>query len=233
MIKELWQTIGYFFNLTFVPDVLWAVLPLFIATILILIYFRIYDYESSGWNTHLSNSFILLFTSMNLLRVIYGINNMGFQNYLDYSDKFIATIFLMLIGSVIVRLNFTHLLPEKYARYLSSPLTVNLIAYGIILLVYSDKNLGILTFFSLLILLIFFGIFFELMILPIKKIKEYLEKEKKKERLKDAKEAVFQIEELKNQLKEREKELKKIKLKEAEDKKKEGIILKKIYRRIK
>ncbi len=233
MIKEFWDLVTYFANLTFEPEVFWTVAQLIVATVIVLVYMEIYKDEDLGWNTYLSNSLVLLFMSMTLLRYIYGINGMGFQNYLDYSDKFLATIFLMLVGSLMVRLNFSHLLPEKIAKYMSSVLSVNLIVYAIVLFVQSNKSFSWMIFSSLLFIIVFLGVLFSLVKVPIKKLRVYLQKEKKKERMHNAKEAVFEIEELKNTLKLRERELKQIKLKEAEAKKHEGEILKKILKKVK
>jgi hypothetical protein len=233
MIKELLENLNYFFDLTFMPKVLWEVLPLAGATVLVLLYSEIYKEEHGGWGSRLSNSLVLLFVSMGLLRYIYGINELGFQNYLDFSDKFIATMLLLLVSSLMIRINFAHLLPDKIAKYLGSTLSVNLLAYVVILFVYSEYSFSWIGIFALFIILTGLGTMFTLAKFPIKRMREYIEKEKKDERIKDAKEAVFEIQELKEEVKKREEELKKVKIKKAEEEKKEGIKLKKIYRKAK
>ena len=67
--------------------------------------------------------------------------------------------------------------------------------------------------------------------IPIKKIGDSLKRQKEKERIKNAKEAKFEIGELKKELEYREKELKEIELKKLEKEKKQAIKLKKILKK--
>jgi len=217
MITNLYETIVYLLILTFSGDVLWNVVPLAIATILVLFYFERHKGEKPGWSSYLSNSLVLLFVSMALLRYIYGIADGGAANFIDYSGKSIASVILLLIGMIVLRFNFEHIMPERFTKFISSTITTNLVAYGIILYVYSDLKSDFYLFAGLIIIIVILGIIFQLAKMPLRKLFVIVEKEKKKERLKDAKEEGYQIEELKKEVKEREKVLKKVKLKSVKE----------------
>jgi len=230
MVMKIFEYFVYFINLSFTPEVLWNIAPLFIATILIIIYFEIYHKESYARSSYLSNSLILLFVSMSLFRYLFSINNGGYVNLIEYPAKSLTTIFLLFIGVGLTKFNFEHILPEKFSQYISSPLTINFLAYGVILFVFASIKFNFLAIISLIFLVLLLIVIFNLTKFPIKKLRKSIEKEKEKERLKNTKEAVFEIKELKQELKSRDSELKQIKLKTAEKEKKEGIKLKKIIR---
>jgi len=231
MIEQLYETIVYFLNITVTTEALWAVIPLLLSTILIIVYFGLYREERPDWNTHFSNSFVLIFISIGLLRYVYEINNGGAFNFVNLWAKTIACLTPLAIGLILIKFNMGHIMPMKWATYLSSPITVNLFAYAIVLLVYSNKELSWISALSLLIIILIFMGILVLIKLPTKKVGEYLKKEKEKERIRNAKEAAFQIQELKNELEYRETELKKMELKELEKEKKQAMKLKKIVKK--
>ncbi len=212
------------------PEVVWSILPLIVATILIVSYFQKYRDERLGWNGYLTTSLVLLFVSVDLFRYIYGIEGNGAINFIDYQAKSIATIFLFLIGFLILRFNFEHILPERLAGYLSSPIVINVIAFGIILFVHSEKAFSWSIVIADIIIIIILSLFFNSLKIPTRKVFNYVEKEKKRDRIRDVKEEKFQIDELKRELKERERILKKVELKKAEDEKREGMNLKRIIK---
>ncbi|GAI40863.1 unnamed protein product, partial [marine sediment metagenome] len=182
-------------------------------------------------SSYLSNSLVLLFVSMSLFRYLFSINQGGYFNLVEYPAKSIATILLLFIGVGLTKFNFEHILPERFSKYLSSPLTINLSALGIILFVYSSIKFNFFATISLILLILFLITIFNLIKFPIRKLRKSIEKEKKQERFKNTKEAVYEIDELKRELKARDKELKQIKLKQAETQKTEGIKLKKIIKK--
>ena len=228
---SLTQTISYFWDLTFNPEVLWIIIPLIFATVIILAYFERYKEERAGWNTYLSNSLVLLFVSIALLRYIYTINGIGFFNFIESFHKTIATAILLLVGLILLKFNFSHVLPERFEIYISSVLTLNIATYAIVLFVNSKFPPSLNELFALLIIVISFSIILNLAKLPLNKLFEYIKKEKKKEQVKDIKESKYQIKELEGDLKSRVKGLKKEKLKELEETKKEAVKLKKMIKK--
>lgn len=220
VINEIISLMWYFLQLTFQGEILWAVLPLAIATIIIVFYLGIYQ-EELGWNSYLSNSLVLMFVSLNLFRYLYFLNGEKLANVIDSPVKFALTAFIFVIGWILVKYNFSHVLPERIARHLSSPLAINLIAYAVILFVYSDIGEGWIVFLSLFLMILLMFAFLTLLRIPLKRLKIYLEREKRKERIHDIKEAKYEVKELKEELKRRGKELKRIKNKEIKEEEKQ------------
>jgi len=232
MIQQLYERIIDFVLITFTTEAFWTIMPLAIATLLIIIYFGIYRDEKPDWNTHFSNSFVLLFVSIALFRHIYGINNAGEFNFVNYWGKTIAAIFLLGIGMFMVRFNFEHLLPMKIAAYLNSPLTVNIFAYAVLLFVYSPLKFNWISIFALMIIMFVLFLLLVAVKIPLARMAKYMQKEKELERIKSTKEAVFEIKEMKERLKEREKELERIKLNELEKERKSTVRLEKIIKKL-
>lgn len=211
-------------------QVIWNVLPLILATLVMVVYFQKYREERSGWNDYVANSLVLLFVAVNLFRHIYYLDIPGAYNFIDYSSKSIAVIFVLLIGMIIVRFNFEHILPEKISRYISSPLTVNLIAFIIILYVQASIKNSWHAFVSLLIIYLILTSILNLIKIPIRKFFEYMQKLKSKEEIEDVKQRKFEIEEMEKQLKDKKNILEKSILKKAENEKKQSIKIKKIIK---
>lgn len=228
---EIYESTSYFIGLTMETEVLFNVIPLLIAAVIILVYYERYSDEARGWSSYLSNSLVLLFVSVALFRSLYFLNDRGFQNYIDYPYKTISIVLLLLIGINLLKFNFEHLLPEKFARYLNSPLTVHLGAYAVILLVYARLETIFVPLISLIMYILILSILLNAIKPLLKRFFTYVEKEKQKDQLKDAKESIFKISELKKELNFREKKQIKMKLKRVEEKKKEAIKVKKILRK--
>tara|TARA_Y100000310_G_C20614546_1_gene779918 strand:+ start:594 stop:1295 length:702 start_codon:yes stop_codon:yes gene_type:complete len=231
VITEILKSIGYFLGLTFRTDVLWNVVPLIFATILVIFYFERYKDERPGWSAYLTNTLVLIFVSMALFRHIHGLSVDGFYNFVDYPDKTIVTAFVLLVGGLLMKFNFEHILPEKYTGYISSPLTINLMAYAAILFVFSSVKMSWIVFFALVLIVLLLSAILILIKIPLKKLIKLIKKEKKKERMKSLKEERHQIKELKGQLRYMEKEKKAIELRQLNEQKKEAIKLKKVIKK--
>ncbi|MEK6898541.1 MAG: hypothetical protein AABW79_00410 [Nanoarchaeota archaeon] len=232
MVNEITSLIIYFIKLSFTPEVLWEIVPLFFATIIILSYFEKYKHERENWGAYLSNSLVLFFVSLGLFRYIYGIGIGGFDNFITYSGKSIAAIFVLFIGWAILKFNFNHILPEKFAKHLSSVLTLHLFAYAIILFVHSNLGVGLGVVVALLFIIVVISIVLNIIKIPLKMFFAYAEKIKEKERIGYIKEEEFEIKEMEKKLKELRTELKKVELKKAEKEKKEAMRIKKEIKKI-
>ena len=230
MLIQINEVIIYFLTLTIKTELLWSIIPLLIATILMIIYFEVYKSEHAEWSAYLANSLILLFISISLFRYIYNLDAGGAHNFIDYWQKTSATTLILLIGGILLRFNFAHVLPERLAKQLSSPITINIFAYIVILFIYSNIPINFIFIISLILLYIILYLVFFYLKFPIKGFSGYMEKEKKKERIKNVKEAVYQADELKRELNYRSKELKNIQQKEIEEKEKETSKIKKILK---
>ncbi|MBR9702244.1 hypothetical protein GOV13_04980 [Candidatus Pacearchaeota archaeon] len=246
MVVEIFQNIGYFLHLTVTTELLWIVFPLAVATIVMLVYFERYKEERPGWNTYVANSLVLLFVSVILFKYIYSINGAGLNNFVTFLSKFIVSLFILLGGVIILSLNFEHYLPEKIAMYLSSPLTLNMVAYIAILYVYSElDSSGFVILLSLLILFVLLVSVWHILRIPLKKLFVHLKRMKEKEKLDKILGEKVEIRKKKKELKKEERKIKKEKkevkkvekkteeenLKELDKQKKEAVKLKKVVLR--
>lgn len=206
MINEIYSQVIYFLNLTANKELLWIIYPLALVTIIILIYFEKYRDEKPGWNTHVANSLVLIFISSYAFRYFFSLNGGGVQNIELFPIKFAVCILTLILGLIILLVNFEHILPEKISRKISSPLTLNIIAYLVILFVYSTLPESLTLFISLFI--IFLALIIILNILRIISRKIFLKLKKLKE-----KEEIENITEKKKELTNKQKDLKSIKKK--------------------
>ena len=138
------------------PDMIWMTLPLFVSTLLLQIYFGRYKKENIGWNTALSNSLILFFVGVDSIRFL--ITNFGVSSlFSSVLLKTMVVVFIVLYGLLLAVFDFFHKLPDKLAFIISSPATVNILAYLNLAIIYSDIPLDFVTILaSSLIFIIFF-----------------------------------------------------------------------------
>jgi hypothetical protein len=226
----IYDNLSYLIGLTFRPEVLWNVIPLLIAMILIIIYFGVFRGEKPGWESYVSNTLVLLFVSMGLLRYIYELGGNELGNLIDFPAKTGAALFLLLISLLLLRFNFSRVFPKRISGIFASNITVNLVAYAMILFVYADRAVTWQIIVALVILVVLLDALFNLTRKPLTKLNDYFEELKLKERLENVREAKFQIEELKKEEKEREEELKEIKKKEVVKKERELKYFRKVFR---
>ncbi|MCF7910283.1 hypothetical protein K9L16_01270 [Candidatus Pacearchaeota archaeon] len=221
MLQEIFLQVIYFLNLTLTREVMWTIYPLALATIITLIYFEKYTEEKPGWNTYVANSLVLIFISSIAFNHFFSLNGQGLMNIVLFPLKFAAASITFILGIVILLVNFKHILPEKIARKISSPLTLNIFAYIVILFVYSELPENIIVFFSLLIIFLMLIIILNILRVIFKKIFTRIEKMKKKEKVEDVKEKKEEIEKEKNKLKSEEKKVKKAELEKVKKQKNE------------
>jgi signal transduction histidine kinase len=145
------------------PAMIWFVTPLILITLFMTLYFGAHPHEELGWNTALGNSLVLLFVSIDLLRYLYNLSDPGsITNYFLQPVKTLVVLGVALEGLFLLFANFLHFLPKRLAFFISSALPVNLTAYVVMAIVYTDVEIDWITlaaalvlFFALLILLTF------------------------------------------------------------------------------
>lgn len=136
------------------PFMLWIAIPLALTAVLSGVYFGRYKFEDLGWNSAYGNSMVLFFVSMDLIRVLYVRNTL-----FPLSMKSSITIVLMVLSLSFIMLNFFHVLPKSWAFSITSPLPINVVAYLIVILVYSNIPLDLLTFIAAMTLAVFIVLF--------------------------------------------------------------------------
>lgn len=166
-----------------IPGMLWIITPLVAALLLMEFYFGRYTKEELGWNTAVGNSLVLIFVSIDLLRYIYGDTNFL---AMEVSQIFVVekTIIALAVAAGSILLLFTeffHMLPKKFAFFVSSSLPVNLTAFFAIILVYSDIPLDVYTLISALVMFIALLIVFRIlkMLVPKAQRQDFIEPKKR------------------------------------------------------
>ena len=129
-----------FIDLTLAPfnytDTLWMVIPVLFTLLFVELYFGRYKGEELGWNSAFANSLVLIFVSIDLVRLLY--NQSGITAFLYVNPKMALIIAVILEGVVLTTMTFLHALPKSVVFNFSSALPMNFIAYISILLVYTD-----------------------------------------------------------------------------------------------
>lgn len=172
-------------------EMLWILLPLLITLFLIELYFSRYREEDLGWNSAVGNSLVLFFVAVTLLSYLHKNNLLFSVNYLAPDiyrialTKSIITFLILLESVLLIVLNFFHLLPKNLSFGVSSTLIINFIGAIVVILVYSNLALDIVTLLAVLFLFICAALFFKAiqMLIPTAKEPEETE-EKKKEGIK-------------------------------------------------
>lgn len=135
------------------PQMWWLVAPLLLILIVLTIYFATHQKERLGWNTALTNSALLFFVGVDLLKFIYNYTDPAtVDNFLNHPYKILVIILIMVEGIILSYSAFVHALPESFMFFIASPLFINVQAYVLIVLVYLRVDPTRYTFFATLLL---------------------------------------------------------------------------------
>ncbi len=129
-----------FLDLLFAPinytETLWMVIPVLFTLLLVELYFGRYKGEELGWNSAFANSLVLIFVSIDMIRLLY--HERGLSAFMYINPKVALIIAVVIEGIVLTVMAFYHILPKHMAFNFSSALPMNFIAYISLLLVYTD-----------------------------------------------------------------------------------------------
>ncbi|PIZ50913.1 hypothetical protein COY27_05515 [Candidatus Woesearchaeota archaeon CG_4_10_14_0_2_um_filter_33_13] len=216
-------------------EMFWIIIPLVMVMALMTIYFSKYTDEELGWNTALGNSLILIFVSMNLFREIFESTTPGsVQNFVDFGGATILVTLLLVVGLILLFMNFSHFVPKKTAYIISSPLAINLVSYVTIAIIYSHVPIDTITILAAILLLVVLFLIFTGIGLLTKKWWARLANLKSKEKIEDIKKEKKVLEKNKEIVKEEEQRIDnavKQGVKEVEQKKNELKEIKKVLNR--
>ncbi|MFT4250649.1 MAG: hypothetical protein ACMXYD_04785 [Candidatus Woesearchaeota archaeon] len=154
LIPAVFHKYIMFFTTPFIyPEMWWLLIHLILTFVLFEFYFERHENEDLGWTAALANSVVMMFISMELLRVIYGHTDgpiaVLIQIVKDYfslgffsEQMVLVTLILILgIGGIATALiNYYHLLPRKLAFMVSGHKTVNLLAYFVMVVTFRRYN---------------------------------------------------------------------------------------------
>lgn len=123
------------------PDMLWMLLPLLATLLLMEFYFGRYKDEELGWNTAFGNSLVLLFVAIDSFRHLHEPSGESVLEFLATAPdiKIIVPLMIVLMGLILMFIDFFHFVPKKIAYIISSPTYINLIGLFGIIIVYSES----------------------------------------------------------------------------------------------
>lgn len=144
--------VDFFTNPFTTKDVIWMVIPLIVTMMAMETYFARHKEEKLGWNTAIGNSLVLIFVSMDIFRFLFDKGAISFFSIGSW--EFAATMLALIVlleGVILFSLDFMHFWPRFFAFHLSSHLTINLIAYTSIVIVYGAMPINLPTFIAALL----------------------------------------------------------------------------------
>ncbi len=135
------------------PEFLPSLIPIFLGLLVIELYFGKYTFEELGWNSAVSNAVLLLATGLTL---IIRLNLMSAPS----GARYVVAYAILVIGSVILVLNFYHLWAPTLAFSVSSGFVVYTAVYVAIAWVYEGLPVDINTGAAAVLLAVSFYVFF-------------------------------------------------------------------------
>lgn len=158
---ELSALIAQIYSLVSAPflnsDLLWAVFPLVITTVIVELYFGAHKEERLGWNSATANGLVLVWVGVNTVRAV--MSSGGFDLNLLTSQVAAA---IVAVGALLVFISFFHILPKDIAFFVSSAIVVHFLAYLGLIFVYTDIVFTGLTFYAAFLIFIALVVFFSL-----------------------------------------------------------------------
>ncbi|MFH0737704.1 MAG: hypothetical protein V1827_03385 [Candidatus Micrarchaeota archaeon] len=140
---------------------LFAALPLLLATLFMTLYFGKYRKEGLGWNDAFDNTMVFLFVSINLIATMYFSDGAGsWDNVL--SSSFYLTTTLVLAGAafMLMLVTYYHLLPKRIAIFIFSTAPVNVSVYVLMTIIYAGVPPDLVTLMAAILL---FGVIFAIL----------------------------------------------------------------------
>lgn len=123
------------------PEMLWTVTPLICTWLALTLYFGTYRREELGWNTALSNSIVLLFVFLELMReIVQYTSPESWKNLITFYPAFIIILIVIIEALLLFYNAFMHKWPKKIMFFIASPLPINIQAYIISAIVYTQMR---------------------------------------------------------------------------------------------
>ncbi|MFH1770474.1 MAG: hypothetical protein ABH828_02865 [archaeon] len=142
-------------------EMTWVIVPVVLTILIMQFYFFKNRNEELGWNTAIANSLVLMFIAADLFRFLYNKNLLSLSN--PGSNDFSLTVLVSIVlveGLLMFFMDFSHVWPKFMAFRFSSHLTINLMAYTAIVLVYGDIPINMFTIIAAIIFFILVNMFF-------------------------------------------------------------------------
>ncbi|MFH0884921.1 MAG: hypothetical protein V1861_04385 [Candidatus Micrarchaeota archaeon] len=142
------EVYGRFVLLALAPlqnqDMLWAAIPLVIATLFITLYFGRNRREELGWNTAFGNTMVFLFVAISLIREMY--RQSGSWNSIFSNELYLLLSIALSSASILLMfITYFHLMPKRVAFFLFSAPPINVTVYVAMSIIYANVAPDILT----------------------------------------------------------------------------------------
>jgi hypothetical protein len=134
-------------------NMLWAAVPLAIATLFITLYFGRNRREELGWNTAFGNTMVFLFVAISLIKEMYGQG--GSWGGIFSNELYLAlSIALASASLMLMFITYFHLMPKRAAFFLFSAPPINVTVYVVMTIVYANVPPDLATVAAGILLLI-------------------------------------------------------------------------------
>ena len=134
-------------------QMLWTAIPLFIATLFMILYFARYRKEELGWNTAFGNTMVFMFAGISIVREMY---EQGGNLDILFANELYTLLCIGLIawGTLLMFFTYFHLMPKKFAFFVLSAPPINVTVYVIMTIVYANVVPDYITVLAAVVLLV-------------------------------------------------------------------------------
>jgi hypothetical protein len=119
-------------------DMLWTAIPLFIATLFMILYFGRYKQEELGWNTAFGNTMVFLFVALGIIREMFNQGGGSIESLFSSDLYTVLSLGLIATGFFLMFFTYFHLLPKRLAFFLFSAPPINVSVYVVMAIVYAN-----------------------------------------------------------------------------------------------
>jgi|FLOH01.1.fsa_nt_gi hypothetical protein len=159
--SDIFVAFSNFFSSPFQnKDMIWIVIPWLIAVLAMEGYYAHHKGEEVGWNTATANSLVLIFIAMDLLRFLFSKGSLSLSPGSESFSWSVLVLGVFLLGVFTFVMNFGHFWPKLLAYGISYHLTVKLIAYICIVIIYTSMDVSVVTFMGAALFFVLVHMFF-------------------------------------------------------------------------
>lgn len=139
------------------PNIFWIGFPLLFTLIVMELYFGRYKNEKIDIASSLTNSLVFIFTGLDLVKLLLSEPNVTY-----YFFKLGVSIFLVIVGFILVYVTYFHSMSNFFYKIFTSFLIVNGLAYLVVLFVYSNYRFNLYYFIASVLFLLFLWVLFSI-----------------------------------------------------------------------
>jgi len=135
-------------------DMLWIAIPLFIATLFMILYFGRHKQEELGWNTAFGNTMVFIFVAVAIIREMYIQGGDSFDGIFTPGLYGALALGLCIASGLLMFFTYFHLLPKRLAFFMFSAPPINVSVYAVMSLVYANVAVDHITVLASIVILV-------------------------------------------------------------------------------